>query len=94
MLILQLQDKLGHYRGFTQNSNCTHLSFGGNPEAGLRLRKAFNHLVFIDVELAIDNLRSVRGDPGSLLPPKNSSFCKKRKRKHLKPNKFLIIIFE
>jgi hypothetical protein len=47
-----------------------------DPEAGLRLRKAFNHFVFIDVEDDVDILRSpALGEPGSNLA-KNKSFCK------------------
>lgn len=47
--------------------------------AGFKLRNAFNHFVFIDV-LDEDILRSLRGDPGSILP-KNSSFCKEKTKK-------------
>lgn len=46
--------------------------------AGFKLRKAFNHFVFID-ELDVDNFRSLRsmrgGDPKSAFP-KNNSFYK------------------
>jgi len=53
----------------------TYLSLPDGPEAGLRLRKAFNHFVFIDDEEDDDILRSPNfGEPGSSLA-KKSSFC-------------------
>ena len=42
------------------------------PEAGFRLRNAFNHLVFMEAVLAADNLRSPLGDLGSNLFRNNS----------------------
>lgn len=53
----------------------TYFSLGAEAEVGLRLLKAFNHLVFIDDELAIESFLSARGDVGSDFP-KNNSFCK------------------
>lgn len=50
----------------------THFSFAADPEAGFRLRKAFNHLVFIEAVLATDNFRSPLGDRGSNLDWNNS----------------------
>lgn len=54
-----------------------YLSIGVGPDVGFRLRKALSHLVFMDVELIADNLRSaaVRGDAGSATFPRNRSFC-------------------
>lgn len=54
--------------------------FSGAPdelEAGLRLLKAFIHLVFIDDELDVDNFRSPEppiGDPGSVFFIKSSFY--------------------
>lgn len=52
----------------------THFSLPEEPDpAGLRLRKAFNHLVFIDDEDDDDILRSPGlGEPGSSLLKKSS----------------------
>lgn len=52
----------------------TYLSLAADPEAGFKLRNAFNHLVFIDAVLATDSLRSPLGDRGSNLL-ENKSFC-------------------
>lgn len=52
----------------------TYLTVPAIAVAGLRLRNAFNHFVFID-ELDVDNFRSLcGGDPRSVFP-KKSSFC-------------------
>lgn len=58
-------------------SKIAYFSLPDPDPAGLRLRKAFNHLVFIDVVDAVDILRSPPGlgEPGSSLLRK-SSFCK------------------
>lgn len=67
----------------SENDANTH--FSGAPdelEAGLRLLNAFIHLVFIDDELDVDNLRSPGapiGDPGSVFFIK-SSFYKETSR--------------
>lgn len=52
-----------------------HLTVPAIAVAGFRLRKAFNHFVFID-ELDVDSLRSRSrgGDPKSAFPT-NNSFC-------------------
>lgn len=55
--------------------NHTHFSFEDDPPpAGLRLRKAFNHFVFIELDDAIDILRSPEypGEPGSNFVKKSS----------------------
>lgn len=54
--------------------NLSYLTVPAIAVAGFRLRKAFNHFVFIDV-LDVDNLRSRGGDPRSAFP-KNNSFYK------------------
>jgi hypothetical protein len=63
------------------------LSLADPLPAGLRLRKAFNHFVFIDVVEAADILRSPGfGEPGSNLA-KKSSFCNEKKRHRNMNNK-------
>lgn len=90
---------------FSENTN-TYLS-AGCCEVGLRLRKAFNHFVFIDEELATESLRSCatllplpgpvklttpelgpppenpRGELGSKVLPRNSSFCEEFKKREM-----------
>lgn len=65
------------------NTIYTYLTVPAMAVAGFKLRKAFNHFVFIDV-LDVDNFRSLRslrgGDPNSAFP-KNNSFCRKKKNK-------------
>lgn len=64
--------------------NYLNTHFSGAPdelEAGLRLLNAFIHLVFIDDELDVDNLRSPGppiGDPGSVFLIKSSFYKKTR----------------
>lgn len=59
------------------------MSIGAGPDVGLRLRKAFSHFVFIEEELDADSFRSAadeRGETGSDGFPRNSSFCKDKKK--------------
>lgn len=74
--------KRGTWSKYLNNKFSTHLSLPDGPEAGLRLRNAFNHLVFIDDDDDVDILRSppwTCGDVASNFA-KKSSFCNEVKK--------------
>lgn len=78
-----------------QKQSLTHFSFPDPEPAGLRLLNAFNHFVFIDVDEAVDILRSPlgMGEPGSSLLKKSSFWNDRNNKKILwiKARKYFVI---